>query len=148
MGSPCLIREAARLVSPCTPSIASLLCPVFAFHPSKWCWDKSHCRKLSPTWVTCEFPCFSVFPLSLFPKYLSKGNFAHEEIRDIASWVVRHAKRPRFPGPLLIRSRCPVASSKVTLWMKAQHEGALTPLCIVPQNRRFHIQLDRWPVIP
>ena len=25
MGSPCLIREAARLVSPCTPSIASLL---------------------------------------------------------------------------------------------------------------------------
>ena len=36
----------------------------------------------------------------------------------------------------------------VTLWMKAQHEWALTPLCIVPQHRRFHIQLDRWPVIP
>ena len=32
-----------------------------------------------------------------------------------------------------------------TLWMKAQHEGALTPLCIVPQNRRFHI--DRKSVV-
>lgn len=83
MGSPCLIREAARLVSPCTPSIASLLCPLFAFHPSKWCWDKSDCRKLSPTWVTCEFPCFSVFPLSLFPKYLSKGNFAFGECQTV-----------------------------------------------------------------
>lgn len=75
MGSPCLIREAAGLVSTCTPSTAPLLCPRFAFLPSKWCWDKSDCRKWSPTWVTCEFPCFSVFPLSLFPKYLSKGNF-------------------------------------------------------------------------
>ena len=27
---------------------------------------------------------------------------SHEEILDIASWVVRHAKRPQFPGPLLI----------------------------------------------
>ena len=73
---------------------------------------------------------------------------SHEGSRDVASWVVPHAERPRFPGPLLIRSRCPVTSLKVTLWMKAQNEGALTPLCIVPQNRRFHIQLDRWPVIP
>ena len=41
---------------------------------------------------------------------------------------------PRFPGPLLIRTRCPVTSSKVTLWMKAQHEGALTPPCIIRKN--------------
>ena len=26
---------------------------------------------------------------------------SHEEIRDVASWVVQHAERPRFPGPHL-----------------------------------------------
>ena len=59
---------------------------------------------------------------------------SHEGSRDVASWVVPHAERPRFPGPLLIRSRCPVTSSKVTLWMKAQHEGTLTSPCIVWKN--------------
>ena len=44
------------------------------------------------------------------------------------------AERPGFPGLLLIRTRCPVPSSKANLWMKAQHEGALTPLCIVQKN--------------
>ena len=29
---------------------------------------------------------------------------SHEEIRDVASCVVPHSKRPRFPGPLLIRT--------------------------------------------
>ena len=37
-----------------------------------------------------------------------------------------HADRPRFPGPLLRRTRCTDTSSKATLWVKAQHEGALT----------------------
>ena len=32
------------------------------------------------------------------------------------------------------RTRCPDTSLKATLWMKAQHEGALTPLCIVRKN--------------
>ena len=45
--------------------------------------------------------------------------------------MVPHSKRPRFPGPLLIRTRCPHTTSKATLWMKAHHEGALTPPCIV-----------------
>ena len=27
-----------------------------------------------------------------------------------------------------------ITSLKATLWMKAQHEGALTPLCIVRKN--------------
>ena len=47
--------------------------------------------------------------------------------------VVPHAERPRFPDPLLIRTRCPDTYSKI-VWMKAQHEGALTPPCIVWKN--------------
>ena len=48
--------------------------------------------------------------------------------------MVTHAERPRFPGPLLIRSQCPDTSLKITLLMKAQHLGALTPLGIVRRN--------------
>ena len=48
--------------------------------------------------------------------------------------MVPHAKRPRFPGPLLIRTRCPDTYSKANLWMKAQKEGALPPSCIVRKN--------------
>ena len=40
----------------------------------------------------------------------------------------------QFSGTLLKRTRCPDTSLKATLWMKAQHEGALTPLCIVRKN--------------
>ena len=42
-----------------------------------------------------------------------------------------YADRPRFPSPLLRRTRCTDTSSNATLWMKAQHEGALTPSCIL-----------------
>ena len=45
-----------------------------------------------------------------------------------------HAERPRFSGPLWIRTRCSDTSSKATLWMKAQQEWALTSLCIVRKN--------------
>ena len=45
-----------------------------------------------------------------------------------------HSERLQFPGSLLIRTRCPDTSSNATLWMKAQHEGALTPKCIVWKN--------------
>ena len=48
--------------------------------------------------------------------------------------MVPRSERPRFPAPLLIRTRCPDTSLKATLWMKAQHEGALTPPCIVWKN--------------
>ena len=48
--------------------------------------------------------------------------------------MVPHDERPRFPRLLLIRTRCLDTSSKATLWMKAQHEGALTPPCIVRKN--------------
>ena len=34
----------------------------------------------------------------------------HEDIPDVASWVVPHSVGPRFPGPLLIRTRCPDTS--------------------------------------
>ena len=36
-------------------------------------------------------------------------------ISDVASWVVPHSEGPRFPGPLLIRTRCPDTSSNSTL---------------------------------
>ena len=48
--------------------------------------------------------------------------------------VVPHAERPRFPGPLLIRTRSPDTSLKATLCMKAHHEGALTPPYIIRKN--------------
>ena len=48
--------------------------------------------------------------------------------------MVPRSERPRFPALLLIRTRCPDTSLKATLWMKAQHEGALTPPCIVQKN--------------
>ena len=45
-------------------------------------------------------------------------------------------RTPRFPGPLLRRTRGPDPSSKATLWVKAQHEGALPPPCIVCKDPR------------
>ena len=47
-----------------------------------------------------------------------------------------------FSGPLLIRNRCPDTSSKASLWMKAQKEGALHTRASFGKFRRFHIQLD------
>ena len=44
------------------------------------------------------------------------------------------AERPRFPGPPLRRTRGPDPSSKATLWLKAQHEGALPPPCTVRKD--------------
>ena len=63
--------------------------------------------------------------------------------------MVPHAKRPRFPGPLLIRTRGPDTYSKATLWMKAQKEGALPPSCIVrktPQIPQTARQVACHPV--
>ena len=36
------------------------------------------------------------------------------DIPDVASWVVPYSVGPRFPGPLLIRTRCPDTSSNST----------------------------------
>ena len=68
------------------------------------------------------------FPAHLRMKPASLGNLR------LAPWVVPHAERPRFPGSLLIRSQCPDTSLKITLLMKAQHLGALTPPGIVRRN--------------
>ena len=38
-----------------------------------------------------------------------------EDIPDVASWVVPHSVGPRFPGPLLIRTRCPDTSPNSSL---------------------------------
>ena len=40
--------------------------------------------------------------------------------------MVPYGERPQFPRPLMRRTRCLDTSSKATLWMKAQHKGALT----------------------
>ena len=43
----------------------------------------------------------------------------------------------------------PDTSSKATLWVKAQHEGALPPPCIVRKDPRVpHTQLDEGPETP
>ena len=43
------------------------------------------------------------------------GYNLHEDIPDVASWVVPHSVGPRFPGPLLIRTRCPDTSPNSSL---------------------------------
>ena len=48
--------------------------------------------------------------------------------------MLPHTEGPQFSGPLLIRTRSPDTSSNATLWMMSQHEGALTPSCIVWKN--------------
>ena len=40
------------------------------------------------------------------------------------------------------------SSSKATLWVKTQHEGALTPPCIIRKDPGFHTQLDQGPENP
>ena len=82
-----------------------------------------------------RFPCvvwkgFPAFQAHLRMRPASRGNSRR------ATWVVPHAERPRFPGPLLRRTRGPDPSSKATLWVKAQHEGALPPPCIVRRGPR------------
>ena len=57
----------------------------------------------------------------------SGGGWSHEEILEVASWLMSHSERHRFPHALLIRTRFPETSLNVTLWMKSQHEGAPTP---------------------
>ena len=70
---------------------------------------------------------------------------SHEEIRDVASMVVPHAERPWFPNPLLIRTRCPDTYKKI-VWMKAQHEGALTTPCIVQKRPQVTLTAQQVPV--
>ena len=41
---------------------------------------------------------------------------------------------PGSPVPGILPARTLEWVLKATLWMKAQHEGALTPLCIVQKN--------------
>ena len=58
-------------------------------------------------------------------------------------------RKTPIPGLLLIRTRCLDTCSKSTLWMKIQHEGAVTPLCIVRKNLQvLHTarQVDCHPV--
>ena len=47
--------------------------------------------------------------------WLKKEDVDAEDIPDVASWVVPHSVGPRFPGPLLIRTRCPDTSPNSSL---------------------------------
>ena len=63
--------------------------------------------------------------------------------------MVPRSERPQFPALLLIRTRCPDTSLKATLWMKAQHEGALTPSCILRKKPKIPLtarQMVCYPV--
>ena len=71
---------------------------------------------------------FPAFPAHLRMRPVPRGNSRR------ATWVGPQAERPRFRVPLLRRTRGPDPSSKATLWVKAQHEGALTHLCIIRKN--------------
>ena len=56
-----------------------------------------------------------------------------------AALSVREDPHPRNPGQGLPSQSCWLsmcASSKATLWVKAQHEGALPPPCIVRKDPR------------
>ena len=64
----------------------------------------------------------------------SGGGWSHEEILEVASWLMSHSERHQFPRALLIRTRFPETSLNVTLWMKSQHKEALTPPCIIQKN--------------
>ena len=55
------------------------------------------------------------FSLLLSKWIKHKPGRSHDDIPDVASWVVPHSEGPRFPGPLLIRTRFPVTSSNSTL---------------------------------
>ena len=52
-----------------------------------------------------------------------------------------HAESPRFPGPLLRRTRGLDPSSKATLWVK----GHCHPRASSAKTRGFHTQLDEGP---
>ena len=79
-------------------------------------------------------------------RHTSGWGRSHEEIREVASRAILHAERPRFHGPLLIKTRLLDTSSKASLWMKAQHVGALTPRASSGKTRRFLTQLHKWSV--
>ena len=103
-----------------TPMVPAPL-PLSPFSPP----DRDRSRLLCVVWKG-----FPDFPAHLRMRPVSRGNSRR------ATCVVPHAERPRFPGPLLRRTRGPDPSSKATLWVKAQHEGALPPPCIVRKDPR------------
>ena len=88
---------------------------------------------------------------------------SHEDIPDVASWGVPHSVGPRFPGPLLIRPRCPDTSPKSSLWMQSTRRGSfsvhrsektpgsqysstsgLSPRGHLERQAEFHNTLETW----
>ena len=135
--------------------------PTFCFEVQNGTWHTGCDTKSSPTYRshsrgTPRFPAplhlspFSPHDLErrvYFPALIGREyrpsrrtsgcGQSHERFPDVALCVVPHFKRPLFPGPILIRTRFPDTSSNATLWMKSQHERALTPSCIIWKNMQI-----------
>src|SRR5574337_2075398 len=54
-----------------------------------------------------------------------------DDIPDVASWVLPRCEAPRFPGPLLRRTRCPDTSPNSTLRSEEHTSELQSPLKLV-----------------
>ena len=80
----------------------------------------------------CAFTHRVAFEEGSGPRVLLKGRLVIGGVRHVAppTWLVSNF----LVRPALRRTRGPDPSSKATLWVKAQHEGALPPPCIIQKN--------------
>ena len=91
--------------------------------------------------------------LMRWPKYwnFSFNIIPSKEIPGLISfrmaWVVPHSEGPRFPGPLLIRTRCADTSPNSTLWMKSTRMASFS-VHRSGKDPRFQRQLDKRPLSP
>ena len=81
----------------------------------------------------CRFPCyvwkgFPTFPARLRMRQVSRGNSRHSLVGGAA------CQKTPIPWSALDKNPMAEPNSKAILWNKAQHEGALTPWCIVQKN--------------
>ena len=74
--------------------LLNLVCmaPTERRHPS----DRDRVR---PAWVYCVKFRLEIHGNELFESRNSGWGRSHDEIPDVASWVVPHSEGPRFPGP-------------------------------------------------
>ena len=79
----------------------------------------------------------SLLPYGILP---SQGNLTNPGIEprsptlQVDSLLAEPQGKPRILQARILK--CPDPSSKATLWVKAQHEGALPPPCIVRKDPR------------
>ena len=91
---------------------------------------------------------FGVIVHDFYDDYLKWNNLSYASTIDGMNGVVSGTKETirnisfygrasySFAGKYMLQARGPDPSSKATLWVKAQHEGALPPPCIVRKDPR------------